>query len=75
MLSVSIRTFMKRFTRCTIGAVLGLTTICIPFTSVCIPGFGLGLQGIYGALIVEASLRAVLMFRRFRQGKWQAEKV
>jgi putative MATE family efflux protein len=57
------------------GAFLGLNSVCIPFTSVCITGLGLGLGGIYGALIVEASLRALLMFFRFREGKWQAVKV
>ncbi len=57
------------------GAFLGLNVVCIPFTSICMPGFGLGLPGIYGALIVESTLRAVLMYRRFRGGKWQTMKV
>ncbi|MDQ3929232.1 MAG: MATE family efflux transporter [Chloroflexota bacterium] len=57
------------------GAFLGLSTVCIPFTTVCVPGLGLGLPGIYGALIVEASVRAVLMYRRFASGKWEKMKV
>ncbi len=61
--------------RLPIGAYLGLPSICIPFTNVCVSGLGLGLPGIYAALIVEASLRALLMYIRFRSGKWQAMKV
>jgi putative MATE family efflux protein len=57
------------------GAFLGLPVVCIPFTNVCIPGLGLGLQGIYAALIVEAGLRAVLFVRRFNEGKWKTMKV
>lgn len=57
------------------GAFLGLPVVCVPFTSVCIPGLGMGLPGIYAALIVEASVRAVLMFWRFRAGKWESMKV
>ena len=57
------------------GAFLGLHTVCVPFTSVCTPGLGLGLPGIYGALIVESTFRAILMYRRFRGGKWQSMKV
>ncbi|MEO6458038.1 MAG: MATE family efflux transporter [Chloroflexia bacterium] len=57
------------------GAFLGLQTVCIPFTSVCMPGLGWGLPGIYAALIVEASFRAILMYRRFKAGKWQTMKV
>lgn len=61
--------------RLPIGAFLGLPTVCIPFTPVCMPGLGLGLVGIYAALIVEASVRAVAMLLRFRGGKWQTMKV
>ncbi len=57
------------------GAFLGLQTVCIPFTSICMPGLGWGLPGIYAALIVEASFRAILMYRRFKAGKWQTMKV
>lgn len=57
------------------GAFLGLNVVCIPFTSVCMPGLGWGLPGIYAALIVEASFRAILMYRRFKAGKWQSMKV
>ncbi|HEX8230268.1 MAG TPA: MATE family efflux transporter [Chloroflexia bacterium] len=57
------------------GAFLGLPVVCIPFTNVCLPGLGLGLQGIYAALIVEAGLRAVLFVRRFNEGKWKTMKV
>lgn len=57
------------------GAFLGLPEVCIPFTNVCIPGLGLGLQGIYAALIVEAGLRAVLFVRRFNEGKWKTMRV
>jgi Na+-driven multidrug efflux pump len=57
------------------GAFMGLQTVCIPFTSVCIPGLGWGLPGIYAALIVESTFRAILMYRRFRGGKWQTMKV
>lgn len=63
------------FVRLPVGIFLGLPTVCIPFTSVCFPGLGLGLPGIYGALIVEASVRAVMMLWRFRGGKWQAMRV
>ncbi|HUP28503.1 MAG TPA: MATE family efflux transporter [Chloroflexia bacterium] len=61
--------------RLPIGAFLGLPTVCVPFTNTCMPGLGLGLPGIYAALIVEASFRAVLMFRRFASGKWESMKV
>lgn len=61
--------------RLPVGAFLGLPVVCIPFTGVCTPGLGLGLPGIYGALIVEASVRAVAMLIRFRGGKWQTMKV
>jgi Na+-driven multidrug efflux pump len=61
--------------RIPIGAFLGLSSVCIPFSAVCLPGLGLGLPGIYGALIVEASVRALLFYRRFRAGRWQAIKV
>lgn len=57
------------------GAFLGLPVVCLPFTNVCLPGLGLGLQGIYAALIVEAGLRAVLFVRRFNEGKWKTMKV
>jgi putative MATE family efflux protein len=57
------------------GAFLGLHEVCIPFTTVCMPGLGWGLPGIYAALIVEASFRAVLLYRRYREGKWQTMKV
>jgi putative MATE family efflux protein len=57
------------------GAFLGLPTVCIPFTPVCMPGLGWGLPGIYAALIIEASFRAVLFFRRFQAGKWQHIRV
>ncbi|MFL5732241.1 MAG: MATE family efflux transporter [Chloroflexia bacterium] len=61
--------------RIPIGAFLGMNSVCLPFGSTCVPGLGWGLAGIYGALIVEASLRAVLFFRRFREGRWQKMKV
>lgn len=57
------------------GAFLGLQTVYIPFTSLSFPGLGLGLPGIYAALIIESSFRAVLMYRRFLGGKWQEMKV
>ena len=57
------------------GAFLGLPSVCIPFTSTCFPGLGLGLQGIYMGLIVEASVRAIFMAVRFRSGKWQTNRV
>lgn len=57
------------------GAFLGLSAVCVPFTNVCAPGMGLGLVGIYAALILEATVRAVLLFLRFRGGKWQKMKV
>ena len=57
------------------GAFLGLPVLCIPGTSACVPGLGLGLPGIYGALIVESVLRAGLLYWRFREGKWQSMKV
>ena len=57
------------------GAFMGLQTVCIPFTSVCMPGLGWGLPGIYAALIVESTFRAILMYRRFKAGKWQTMKV
>lgn len=57
------------------GGVPGLGAVCVPFTNVCAPGMGLGLIGIYSALILEATVRAVLMFFRFRGGKWQTMKV
>ncbi|MEO8285338.1 MAG: MATE family efflux transporter [Chloroflexota bacterium] len=57
------------------GAFLGLNVVCIPFTQVCFPGMGLGLVGIYMALVVESALRALLMFVRFKGGKWQTMKV
>lgn len=61
--------------RLPVGAFLGLSAVCVPFTNVCAPGMGLGLIGIYSALILEATVRAVLMFFRFRGGKWQTMKV
>ncbi|MEA2573912.1 MAG: hypothetical protein QOH93_1210 [Chloroflexia bacterium] len=57
------------------GAFLGLPQVIIPFTNVSIPGLGLGLQGIYAALIVEAGIRAVLFLRRFNEGKWKTMRV
>ena len=61
--------------RLPIGAFMGLEVLCIPGTSTCLPGLGLGLPGIYGALIVESLFRAPLLYRRFREGKWQTMKV
>jgi len=61
--------------RLPVGAFLGLNVVCVPFTGMCAPGFNLGLIGIYRALILEATVRAVLMFFRFRGGKWQQMKV
>ncbi|MBF6614981.1 MAG: MATE family efflux transporter [Chloroflexi bacterium] len=63
------------FVRLPVGAFLGLPAVCLPFTASCIPGLGLGLRGIYTALIVEAVVRAAFMYRRFRSGKWQTIKV
>jgi MATE family multidrug resistance protein len=57
------------------GAFLGLQTVYIPFTPFHFPGLGLALPGIYAALIIEASFRAILMYRRFQGGKWQTMKV
>ncbi|HEY0068561.1 MAG TPA: MATE family efflux transporter [Chloroflexia bacterium] len=57
------------------GAFLGLPVVCLPFTNLCLPGLGLGLQGIYAALIVEAGIRAVLFVKRFNEGKWKTMKV
>jgi Na+-driven multidrug efflux pump len=39
------------------------------------PGLGLGLVGIYMALVVEAAVRGIFMFARFQGGKWQTMKV
>jgi putative MATE family efflux protein len=61
--------------RLPIGAFLGLPVVCIPFTDVCLPGLGLGLVGIYLALVVEAAVRGVFMYARFKGGKWQTMKV
>jgi len=61
--------------RIPVGAFLGMSAINIPFTAVVLPGLGLGLPGIYGALIVEASVRGLLFYRRFQEGKWQKIKV
>jgi Na+-driven multidrug efflux pump len=61
--------------RIPVGVFLGMSSVCIPFTTVCLPGLGLGLNGIYGALIVESSVRALLFYRRFQAGKWQKMKV
>lgn len=61
--------------RLPVGAFLALPAICIPFTNACLPGLGLGLVGIYLGLVVESSIRAALMFARFRGGKWQTIKV
>lgn len=61
--------------RLPVGAFLGLHAVCVPFTDVCAPGFGWGLPGIYGAMIAESSFRAILLFKRFREGKWQGMKV
>ncbi len=61
--------------RLPVGAFLGLPAVCVPFTSTCVPGLGLGLVGIYMALIVEASVRAILLYLRFRGGKWQGMRV
>jgi putative MATE family efflux protein len=57
------------------GAFLGLNEVCIPFTSLCLPGLGWGLVGIYAALIVESTFRAILLYRRYKEGKWQTMKV
>jgi Na+-driven multidrug efflux pump len=57
------------------GAFMGLNEVCIPFTNLCLPGLGWGLVGIYAALIVESAFRAVLFYRRYREGKWQTMKV
>jgi MATE family multidrug resistance protein len=61
--------------RLPVGAFLGLPAVCIPFTDVCLPGLGLGLVGIYAALVVEAAVRGAFVFARFRGGKWQTMKV
>jgi Na+-driven multidrug efflux pump len=61
--------------RLPIGAFLGLPVVCIPFTDVCIQGLGLGLVGIYLALVVEAAFRAIFIYARFKGGKWQTMKV
>jgi putative MATE family efflux protein len=61
--------------RLPVGAFLGLPAVCIPFTDVCVPGLGMGLVGIYMALVVEAAVRGIFMFARFQGGKWQTMKV
>ncbi len=61
--------------RLPVGAFLGLPQVCVPFTGVCTEGLGLGLVGVYMGLVVEGTLRAVLLFFRFRGGKWQRIKV
>ena len=70
-----VTTIAVWFVRLPVGAFMGLSSVCIPFTDVCLPGLGWGLQGIYGALIVEACVRAFFMLIRFRGGKWQTIKV
>lgn len=61
--------------RLPVGAFLGLPAVCVPGTDTCLPGLGWGLPGIYAALIAETSFRAILLWFRFREGKWQAMKV
>ncbi len=61
--------------RLPIGAFLGLSAVGVPFTNISFPGLGLGLQGIYAGMVVEASVRALFMYLRYRGGKWQAMKV
>ena len=63
------------FVRLPVAAFLGLPQVCVPFTGVCVQGMGLGLVGVYFGLVVEGAVRAVLMFFRFRGGKWQRIKV
>jgi putative MATE family efflux protein len=70
-----VTTFAVWLVRLPAGAFLGLQEVCIPFTSVCLPGLGWGLVGIYSALIVESVVRSGLLYGRFREGKWQAMKV
>lgn len=61
--------------RLPIGAFLGLASVSIPFTGISFPGLNLGLQGIYIGMVAEATVRAVLMYIRYRGGKWQTMKV
>jgi MATE family multidrug resistance protein len=70
-----VTTFGVWLVRLPSGAFLGLHSVCIPFTDVCVPGLGWGLVGIYAALIVESTIRAILLYVRFREGKWQSMKV
>lgn len=57
------------------GAFLGLSAVGIPFTNISFPGLNLGLQGIYAGMVIEATMRAVFMYVRYRGGKWQTMKV
>ncbi|MEO5953949.1 MAG: MATE family efflux transporter [Chloroflexia bacterium] len=70
-----VTTFAVWLVRLPTGAFLGLPAVCVPGTSACVPGLGWGLQGIYAALIVETSIRAILLWWRFKEGKWQTMKV
>lgn len=70
-----VTTFAVWLVRLPTGAFLGLPQVCVPGTSACVPGLGWGLQGIYAALIVETSVRAILLWWRFKEGKWQTMKV
>ena len=61
--------------RLPVAAFLGMSVLCIPGTDVCIQGLNLGLPGVYGALIIEAFIRALLFFIRFNSGKWKTMRV
>ncbi|HIA64448.1 MAG TPA: MATE family efflux transporter [Planctomycetaceae bacterium] len=50
-------------------------TISIPFTDIVLQGMNLGVRGAWYAMVVDISVRSVLVFARFLHGGWKTIRV
>jgi Na+-driven multidrug efflux pump len=57
------------------ACLLAWTDVPIPFTSLVIPGAGLGVAGAWIAMVSDVILRSVLAVGRFAEGGWMKARV
>lgn len=57
------------------ACLLAWSSVEIPFTSLVLPGFGLGVAGAWMAMASDVILRSMLIAGRFAQGAWQKVRV